>query len=369
MARKYRGVTPRGTESIQISFTYKGKRCREVLRLPVTDTNLRHANLQRNDILYKIACDKFDYAEEFPESRSAIAKASKNGCHITVAEALNTWLISCQKRHAYSTVRDYESAVKFHLEPRWGSHKLDEMNRQEIESWINGLEISAKRINNILIPLRQVMEKAFLDELIDSNPMRRIKNLKIHTREPEPFTLTEISSILGAVEGAEQNALAFGFWTGLRTSELLGLKWENVSIEKNYAVIKEVLVRGKLKAPKTRASIRKITLHSTALAALIEQSKIRTSSDYVFIDPASGERWKSDQPFRKKVWIPALKRAGVKYRECYQMRHTFASQMLIQNQNPIWLSSHMGHSDWGMIRKIYGRWINQENGQEKIKSN
>jgi integrase len=357
MARKYRGVSVRGEESIQIEFMFKGKRCRESLKLSPTDKNLAYASRRRISLLSKIERGDFDYTTEFPKSRSAIAKASKNGCHILVKDAMNDWLVSCQKRHAYSTVRDYNSAVRFHLEPRFGHYTLDELNRQEIETWINGLEISAKRINNILIPLRQIMERAFHDELIDNNPMSRIKNLKVQTREPEPFTLSEIDAILGQLEGSAKNAIQFGFWTGLRTSELLGLRWENVSLEEGTAVIKEALVHGRMKQPKTKAGERKIKLHENAVLAMKAQLDIRIDSNFVFHDPKSLNQWASDQPFRKRVWIPALKAAKVKYRECYQMRHTFASQMLKENQNPIWLASHMGHTDWGMIRKIYGRYI------------
>ncbi len=358
MVRKYRGVSVRGNESIQIAFTYKGKRCREVLRIPPTDGNLRYANNRRIEILSKIERRSFDYPTEFPESRSAMARASKTGCHITVGEAMNQWLISCQKRCAYSTVRGYTSAVRHYLEPRWGHYTLDEMNRQEIEDWINSLTVSAKRINNTLIPLRQVMERAYLDGTIENNPMTRIKNLKVKTREPEPFSLEEINRILSVLKGSPKNAVQFGFWTGLRTSELLGLRWENVSIEGGYAIIKEALVHGRLKEPKTSSGKRKIQLHPKAIDALVEQLNLSGKCEFVFTDPNSGQRWASDQPFRKRVWIPGLAEAGVKYRECYQMRHTFASQMLSNGENPMWLAHHLGHSDWGMIRKTYGRWIN-----------
>ncbi len=271
MARKYRGVSVRGNESIQIAFTYKGKRCREVLRIPPTDGNLRYANNRRIEILSKIERRSFDYPTEFPESRSAMARASKTGCHITVGEAMNQWLISCQKRCAYSTVRGYTSAVRHYLEPRWGHYTLDEMNRQEIEDWINSLTVSAKRINNTLIPLRQVMERAYLDGTIENNPMTRIKNLKVQTREPEPFTLEEIDRILSVLEGSPKNAVQFGFWTGLRTSELLGLRWENVSIEGGHAIIKEALVHGRIKEPKTSSGKRKIQPNPKAIGAPKQQ--------------------------------------------------------------------------------------------------
>jgi integrase len=172
--------------------------------------------------------------------------------------------------------------------------------------------------------------------------------------------LAEIDAILSQLEGSAKNAIQFGFWTGLRTSELLGLRWENVSIEDGTAVIKEALVKGRMKQPKTKAGERKITLHENAINALRSQSRISTESLFIFHDPKSQKQWASDQPFRKRVWIPALRAAKVKYRECYQMRHTFASHMLRNNKNPLWLAHHMGHADWGMIRKTYGRWISTD---------
>nr|WP_309477333.1 tyrosine-type recombinase/integrase [Nitrosomonas supralitoralis] len=67
--------------------------------------------------------------------------------------------------------------------------------------------------------------------------------------------------------------------------------------------------------------------------------------------------WKSNQPIRKNVWILALKKAGIKYRNPYQTRHTFASTLLSRGKNPLWVAQQMGHKDWGQIIKIYGRWI------------
>jgi integrase len=52
-----------------------------------------------------------------------------------------------------------------------------------------------------------------------------------------------------------------------------------------------------------------------------------------------------------------LRLAGVRYRRPYQTRHTYASMMLTAGESPMWVAQQMGHRDWGMIRRIYGRWI------------
>lgn len=62
-------------------------------------------------------------------------------------------------------------------------------------------------------------------------------------------------------------------------------------------------------------------------------------------------------PIRKTLWAHALKRAEVRYRNPYQTRHTYASMMLSAGEHPMWVAQQMGHADWGMIRRIYGKWI------------
>ncbi|MBN4053362.1 tyrosine-type recombinase/integrase [Haliea sp. AH-315-K21] len=52
-----------------------------------------------------------------------------------------------------------------------------------------------------------------------------------------------------------------------------------------------------------------------------------------------------------------MEKAGLKYRNPYQTRHTYASILLSSGKNPLWVAQQMGHKDWGMIRKVYGRWI------------
>ncbi|NOQ69130.1 MAG: tyrosine-type recombinase/integrase, partial [Gammaproteobacteria bacterium] len=47
----------------------------------------------------------------------------------------------------------------------------------------------------------------------------------------------------------------------------------------------------------------------------------------------------------------------VKYRKPSNTRHTFASLMLSSGVNPMWVAKQLGHADWGMIRKTYGRWL------------
>ena len=53
--------------------------------------------------------------------------------------------------------------------------------------------------------------------------------------------------------------------------------------------------------------------------------------------------------------MPILKRCGVRYRYPYQTRHTYASMMLSAGEHPMWVAKQMGHKDWTMIARVYGR--------------
>jgi integrase len=111
--------------------------------------------------------------------------------------------------------------------------------------------------------------------------------------------------------------------------------------------------------PKTRAGARDVKLLPPALAAIKDQKQhsFLHPSGRVFLNPRTGEPWVGDQPIRKTLWTHALKRAGVRYRRPYQTRHTFASMALSSGEHPMWVAKQMGHADWTMIARIYGRWL------------
>jgi integrase len=110
-------------------------------------------------------------------------------------------------------------------------------------------------------------------------------------------------------------------------------------------------------SPKTRAGRRELTLLPPALEALRQQAPhTYIAGERVFLDPLSGDPWQSSKQLARR-WTRILRRAKVRYRNPYQTRHTYASMLLTAGENPMWVAQQMGHRDWGMLRKVYGRWI------------
>lgn len=95
----------------------------------------------------------------------------------------------------------------------------------------------------------------------------------------------------------------------MRTSELIALRWQDVDLEQNRIFVKTACVRGQLKGTKTKSGKREVTLQPQAREALLnQQTYSKRLNENVFHDPRTGKAWKDDQPIRKIVWTPALKR-------------------------------------------------------------
>ncbi len=352
----YPGVRIRGN-SILLDFTYQGERCRETLRIKPTKTTLKEASRKREAILFEIAMGTFDYLNHFPASAKAKKYSKQLGQSITIEQALKDFLKKAERHCQLSTIRGYNSAVYHHLIPTFGHLKISELTASHIEDWLDTLSISNKRINNVLSPLRLVFKDAYFDQLIDKNPLDRVRFLPVEQREPNPFTQQEIIRVLDQLQGQARNLFKFAFYTGLRTSELIGLRWEDIDLPNNRFYVRVAIVGRREKATKTVSGWRTVELNPQALEALDNQKSFTQGAHRVFHDDKTGQPWQCDQAIRKRLWIPALKSARLDYRNPYQTRHTFASMMLSQGKNPLWVAEQMGHKDWGMIRKVYGRWI------------
>ncbi len=351
-----RGIEVRGN-SIRMAFVYQGQRYRETVKIPPTPANMKYVERWRQTILHEIATGRFDYAKHFPESPRA--RAHRPGSSISVADALSDWLRSAQRSSARSTLEDYRNTVHNHLVPAFGSYRLSEMTTTYVKAWIAQLGCGAKRVNNLLIPLRGMLGDAYADGLIDHNPMARVRNLRsTSTHEPDPFTPDEVSRILSACDGQMRHLIQFAFTTGLRTGELLGLRWGDIDLDKGIASIRRSMIKGhEEERTKTRSGRREVVLLPLALDALQQQAPYTyVAGERVFGDPVTGKQWESSKQIQRR-WIRILRRAKVRYRNPYQTRHTYASMLLTAGEHPMWVAQQMGHRDWGMLRKVYGRWI------------
>ncbi|NID15023.1 tyrosine-type recombinase/integrase [Luteibacter yeojuensis] len=356
------GVRKESESSILVDFTYRGVRCKERLKLPPTKANLKLAEHLRAEILTEIGRGTFEYARYFPDSPRAATLAKSPGAATDIASALRQWHAGMKSQLEHTTVRDYGLAIENVWVPKFGALRLTELSRAMLKEWVAEQTCGLKRIRNLLLPMRGMYAAAMEDELIERNPFTDWTPRKVEPPKEDddidPFSPDEVKAILASCDGQARNFFQFAFWTGLRTSELIALLWDDVDLVGRTITVRRAKVRRKVKSPKTRAGRRTLTLLQPAYEALVAQrAHTQLAGEEVFHNPRTNEPWEHDGPIRKTAWTPTLKRAGIRYRYPYQTRHTFASTLLSAGENPVWVANMMGHKDWTMIVKVYGRWI------------
>ncbi len=370
-----RGVTIREFKTerrIQIAFSFRGTECRELLPPgSVTQSALIYASGLRVEILRKIADDTFHYPDYFPHSERA--KQLDSGRRTSMRTLLDKQLDLYERQHANgalspSTLDGYRKAINSQRMKFWDELTLGQVTPSKLRDWISGLGVTPKRARNLLTPLRSVFEDALNDELIDYNPFDRIalgkllrQTTKASDYEVDPFTATERATLLEHARADERPMMQFWFNTGLRPGELMALRWGKVDWVAHKARIDRNLVAKTEKGPKTAAGIRDVELNDQAAAALIAQkSATFLAGEHVWINPRTSAAWETDAQIRKTLWEPLCTRAGVRYRNPYQVRHTYASALLTAGANPWYVAQQLGHVDVQMVFRVYGKFISQD---------
>lgn len=353
---------------LRLVFMYRKVKCTESLYLENNPKNLKAAENKIADILSQIRNNTFNYADHFPQSKKISRFAVKpKSYYMNQLFENQKKFVQKNQRYAAFTKRDYINYIDKYLIPSFGKILVTELKPSRIKEWINSLDLSAKFISNILSQLRATLADAINDEIILKNPLdnvnvRRLFQLKTPNTpyKVEPFTDDEKKILLENSNGEVQSLIQFGFYSGMRIGETLALKWENIDLENNIVTVKYTMNKGVLERPKTESSKREINLFVKAREALDSQLNYKTADDFVFHNPNTGKYWTTTDIFRKH-WVNLIKLSAVKYRNPYQMRHSFASMLITNGENIHNVASYLGHIDVSMVTKIYGNYIKKEN--------
>jgi integrase len=271
-------------------------------------------------------------------------------------EIVEEWAKITASEVKSSTFQDYRVSMNRFILPRFGNMMITAINYLDIKKFVSELTCSAKRKNNILVPMRSVFKLAFLSGIIEKNPMERVRNLKVTKPDIKPMSMEEVRLFLGNVSVRYRNFFIVAFFTGMRFGEMSGLKWKHVDFQMRLIKVRETRVKGEEGRPKTKKSVRDIKMLPPVMEALRDQRKqTMGKSEYVFLNQY-GKPLDPD-PTNFYVWKPALKKAGLEARSLYQTRHTFATLMLDAGEHPGWVQKMMGHETLQMIYEKYYSYI------------
>lgn len=369
-----RGVTVRNNktkQTIVITFTYKGVLCREPLsRLTVDNKNIKYAEILLAEIQNNIERSTFSYAKYFPESKKLPLFGVNNKIK-TIIDYLDEYLVICETRNlSPSTIGGYKKCKSALSD----LHKLQvtSLTPAIVKNWIQKQSTSLKTIRNQLSFLRSAIDEAITDGAISINPVSLVSASRYQSKGGttessyivDPLSPKEVSALLLAAKYEQwKNLFRFAINTGLRSSELCALKWSDIDFIERTAHVQSASVVGVIKETKTKAGTRKVELNDEAMKALNEQKQFTFMKDgVIFEDPKTERAWASADAIRKKAWVPTLKKAGVRYRNPYQTRHTFATRNISQGVNLFWLAGQMGHKGPEMLFRHYGSYLKEYDG-------
>ena len=239
--------------------------------------------------------------EQYPDGEAARVAAAAlltqlnadsshdRGCKTTVEQICEHFeqkeLRSGDSFRSFATVKTYRGYIRKWVKPRWGCFYLDEVKAVDVEAWLRRLPIarsSRAKIRNVLSIL---FNHACRYELFDRNPMRFVRQGAKRRSAPVVLTALEIRALVDHLALRERTLVLLAASTGLRQSELFGLKWRDVDFEHGELSVTRSIVFGVVGRCKTESSQKPVPLHPQLRDALLtwrKTCKFTGHDDWIF---------------------------------------------------------------------------------------
>jgi integrase len=341
-------------KKLWIRFSLNGEVIKKSLNIEDNKANRKLAN---TNIIPQMIL-KASTGEFFNSSKEEIKKIP------TVSESIVKSLDLHKHKRKIDTQKDLISIFINHIKDFMGSKTIDKVKPSHIEQWQNYMldkGLSPARVKKSRSILYTMFNDAIKDEIIEKNPLLVVKSPKIPRTIIKPFTLKEIQKILSVSTGWVQNFLALAFFTGARSGEIIGLKWEDIDLAKKQIYIQRSIKMGTISTPKTVNSIRSIDILDSLIPYLEDQYSLTGKKDsFVFLNDKD-EHIYDIKRVRNTHWKNVLNLADLEYRPIYHTRHTFATIMLENNEDILWVSNMLGHTDSTMTLSKYARYVKRAN--------
>ena len=363
--------------SLRLRFTWEGSRRSETLPYPPTQKGIKAASQLRDKVNGLIKLNLLDhdkYAELFPSSAAVV------GGTPTFGEYAQLWLDS--REITAGTRLNYKSALNLYWMPHLALVRIDLITTTLLRRIVASIPWSSPNVKrNAITRLCTILEDAVREGLLTRNPAALLDLPKRSKKEIDPFTLDEANAIIARLyEHKHWPSLIyaaffeFAFFSGLRLSEALALRWDAVDLEKKTVHVKRTVALGVIEERTKTGSDRFVLLNERALHAIqyakkyAERRKDRkgkvTEMPYVFPPSKNSEYVKQTSDLHKQ-WVPVLKDLEIRRRPPYNCRHTYATICLMSGLNPAFIAQQLGHSVQ-MLLSTYARWINSSNDWQEL---
>jgi integrase len=252
-----------------------------------------------------------------------------------------------------TTVNDYESVIRVHLLPAFGSERVEDITPGDIDAFqarlgqreYQGQRLTPRTRNKILNVLSGIFKRAKKVWGLPFNPTAGVERHPDRSSgEIEVYSPEEIHALLRAAADERDAAIfATAAFAGLRMGELRALHWRDVDFPRSVIRVRASYAEGAVSTP-TSGKVRSVPMVDEVaerLARLGERDSFVGEDDLVFCE-ADGN-WMQDDRLRRR-YFTALSAAGLRRLRFHDLRHTFGS-LAITRADIVEVQAWMGHAD------------------------
>ena len=242
--------------------------------------------------------------------RSEGQKLQEAQVSMTFGEFARKWEEAVLPTYRSSTRYFYRTVLHDHLVPQFALHRLRDIATPDVQIFINQ---KAKRyapavLHHIRATISRTYQTAKSWGYVDSNPALGVCLPQKRAVLPKiTFEPSQVMKILEHLEEPHRTMVSVAAVTGLRASELFGLKWSDVDFDKRLLFIRRTFYRGEFGLPKTKSSERVVPLSSGLATALERHQKSQKLLPLNLVFPnAVGKPYESAN-LLKRILHPTLK--------------------------------------------------------------
>ena len=235
----------------------------------------------------------------------------------------NTW-------RSHATKKIYKAYLTRWIRPHWQKHQLAEVRTIQVEAWLRSLPLAKSSCAKIRNVMSVLFNHACRYELFDRNPIYLVRQSAKRRRAPTVLMPAEIKALVDNLSIRERTLVLLAASTGLRQSEMFGLKWEDIDFTQGNMSVTRSIVYGVVGSCKTESSQKPVPIHPLLADAFLEwrkHARYTAPDDWVFASTRyRGRRPYWGQAILRKYIRPVALPVGVQKRfGWHTFRHTYST--------------------------------------------
>jgi integrase len=265
------------------------------------------------------------------------------------------------ERKVRQTKQTYDVYLKARIVPRWGGYRLGEIKAVAVERWLGSIDDLSNgtkaKIKGIMSEVYQhAIRYGWLND--GENPIFAVRQSAKRTRVTEPLEAAEFRALMLELPQKMRLIGIVAATTGLRISEVLGLKWMDIDWKTLQMEVTRSVVDGIVGRCKTETSRRPVPIDEFTADELLSWKKetcYAQPEDWVFAsEKVQGKMPPWTDTLLDRFLQPAAKRAGItKWVGFHSFRHTYSTLLKANGEDVKVVQELMRHANISTTMNVY----------------